>query len=130
MGRKKCRRYDIMAHFARVDTNNVVIEVIVIDNNSLKNLEFPKSEEPGRTFIRSIGKPGKWYQCSYNKSFRKNYPGKGFVYNPKLDAFIPPQPYPSWTLNRTTCQWDPPISYPPGKELYDWDENTKTWAYT
>jgi hypothetical protein len=60
--------------------------------------------------------------------FRGNYAGIGFTYDEVLDAFIPPQPYPSWLLNTTIYRWEPPTPYPDDGEEYEWDEDTKSWA--
>jgi hypothetical protein len=98
-----------MAHFARLDGNSTVIQVIVVNNDVLHNLPFPESEEIGIAFCRSLfGASSVWKQTSYNNNFRKNYAGAGFKYDEALDAFIPPQPDPSWTFNLETCRWKPP----------------------
>ena len=118
-----------MAHFARLDNDNSVIQVIALDNESVDNLEFPASEPVGQKFIRAvIGLPGEWKQTSYNSNFRKNYAGKSYTYDPTRDAFIEPQPYPSWTLNEDTCIWEPPTPMPDRDELYEWDEENQQWT--
>jgi hypothetical protein len=117
-----------MAHFAKIDENNIVIQVIVIDNEAIGNLEFPESEYAGQKYIKNvIGLTGKWIQTSYNRNFRKNYAGRGTSYDKGRDAFIHPQPYPSWTLNEETCKWEPPTPMPDRDKLYDWDEELKQW---
>jgi len=102
-----------MAHFAKLD-NNTVIEVIVSEQ------DFINSGAVGDSFL--------WVQTSYNNSFRKNYAGIGFTYDKVRDAFIPPRPYPSWTLYEATCQWESPISYPTDNLLYLWDETNVSWV--
>lgn len=118
-----------MANFAQLDENYFVIEVIVVNNDTIDNLPFPESEPIGVAFLQSLfGSTAVWKQTSYNASFRKNYAGIGFTYDPVLDAFIAPQPYPSWLLNTTTCQWNAPIPYPTDGQMYAWDEITLSWV--
>jgi len=116
-----------MAHFAEVDKNSIVLRVVVTDNF------MPKE---GLTWLRQrLG--GIWIQTSYNTSaglhklgktpFRKNYAGIGYSYNSTLDAFIPPQPYPSWILAEDTCQWSAPINHPDGDDAFIWDEASVNW---
>jgi hypothetical protein len=117
-----------MAHFAKLNNKNIVEQVIVIDNNDIQNLEFPDSEPIGQQFIQSLGLEETWIQTSYNGNFRKNYAGIGFVYDNDLDAFIPPQPYPSWVLDTTRGIWEPPIPYPVNDNDYVWDEQLQQWV--
>ena len=116
-----------MAHFAKIDENNKVIEVLVVNNSDCGNLEFPESEIVGQTFLNSIGLTGSWKQTSYNSSFRKNYAGMGYTYDESRNAFIPVKPYPSYILNEDTCQWDAPIPRPNDDKFYDWDEENLIW---
>ena len=118
-----------MAHFAKLDNNNVVLEVLVVDNKTLENLLYPQSEGKGIVFLAdwSDGYTN-WKQTSYNANFRKNYAGIGFTYDPVLDAFVPPKPYPSWLLNTNTAQWGAPIPYPNDGKWYRWDEETQSWV--
>jgi hypothetical protein len=102
-----------MSHFAKIDSNNVVTEVIVAEQ------DFINSGAVGDSFL--------WIQTSYNKNFRKNFAGKGFTYDKIRDAFIPPQPYPSWTLNEDTCLWEPPVARPSDGNEYNWNEETQAW---
>ena len=112
-----------MAHFAKVN-NGVVVQVIVAEPEFFD------------TFVDSS--PGQWLQTSYNTyggvhanggtPLRKNYAGIGFTYDPVKDAFIPPQPYASWTLNETTCLWEAPVAYPDDGLTYSWDEPTTSWV--
>jgi hypothetical protein len=120
-----------MAHFAKVQ-NGIVTQVIVAE------------PEFFQTFVDTS--PGEWIQTSYNtrggihykpdtnepsddqsKALRKNYAGTGFTYDKTKDAFIPPQPYPSWTLNEETCLWNSPVPYPDDGQIYNWNEETQTW---
>jgi hypothetical protein len=118
-----------MAHFAKLDDSNIVLEVIVLNNAVIDNLPFPESEPVGIEFlIEWSGGYTHWLQTSYNATFRKNYAGIGFTYDPTLDAFIRPQPFPSWTLNTTTCQWEAPVPYPTDGKDYYWDEATLSWV--
>jgi hypothetical protein len=114
-----------MGHFAKV-LDGKVLTVIVAEPEFFK------------TFVDTT--PGEWIQTSYNTyggvhklggtPLRKNYAGIGFTYDRTRDAFIPPQPYPSWTLNEQTCLWEPPYAIPvhsTGNKLYYWDEPLLTW---
>jgi len=103
-----------MSHFAKIDNNNIVTEVIVAEQN------FINSGAVGDSFL--------WVQTSYNNNFRKNYAGVGYTYDSDLDAFYAPQPYPSWTLNEDTCQWGAPVAYPDDDKHYGWDEEVQNWA--
>jgi len=111
-----------MAHFAKLGIGNIVEEVIVVNNDVFEN------EQEGIDFINNLyNTRDVWKQTSYNNNFRKNFAGIGFKYNASLDAFIPPQPFLSWTLNEEICQWEAPVSYPTDGLLYNWNEETQTW---
>lgn len=110
-----------MTHFAKV-SNGVVVQVIVAE------------PEFFQTFVDTS--PGEWIQTSYNthggqhpegRPLRKNYAGIGFTYDRTRDAFIPPKPYASWTLNEETCMWDAPTPMPTNG-VYTWDETTTSWV--
>jgi hypothetical protein len=119
-----------MAHFARIDKNNIVQSVHVIDNENLLNEHGEEEEVFGIAYLNKIHGVGfTWVQTSYNGNLRKNYAGIGFTYDSERDAFIPPQTYDSWTLNENTCQWEPPVEYPDAAKdvSYDWNEDTQTW---
>jgi len=124
-----------MAHFAQIDSNNKVLQVLVVGDADAVN---------GQDFLANqLGLGGMWIQTSYNTyggvhygsdskpdggvPLRKNYAGIGFTYDPVLDAFYSPQPYPSWTLNTTTCLWEAPVSYPSDGKVYVWDESSQSW---
>ena len=116
-----------MAHFCELDANNVVLRVVVIDNKDTADANGIEKEHIGAAFCeRLFG--GTWKQTSYNGNIRKNYAGIGYTYDPERDAFIPGQPYPSWTLNEETCLWEPPIPRPVDGKAYDWDEGTLSWV--
>ncbi len=116
-----------MAHFAKLDENNTVLEVLVVNNEVLNNLPFPDSEPIGIEFLIGLTGYSNWKQTSYNASFRKNYAGTGFTYDSVRNAFIPPNQFSSWVLNEDTCCYDPPVPYPNDDKLYTWDEATLSW---
>lgn len=116
-----------MAHFAQLDQNNVVLQVIVVHNNELLD-NGVESEAKGITFCQSLFPGTNWKQTSYNGKMRKNYAGIGFTYDAQRDAFIPPQPFSSWVLNETTCQWEAPVPYPQDGKRHIWDEAQQNWV--
>ena len=119
-----------MAHFAKIDENNIVTQVLVIDQETINTGHF--------------GDPSTFVQTSYNTrggihygqdgqpdngvALRKNYAGIGYIYDPDRDAFYSPQPYNSWTLNEETCYWEAPTPMPTDGKLYTWDEDTTSWV--
>ena len=111
-----------MAHFAKV-INNIVVEVIVAEQDYIDGL--PDSWAWVQTSYNTYG--GKHPE---NKPLRKNYAGIGFKYDKELDAFISPQPYPSWKLNTDTCLWESPIPYPDDNKQYIWNESEQEWTAT
>jgi len=118
-----------MAHYAFLDENNIVTEVIVGKNEGEDGVDW---EVQYGNFRGQICK-----RTSYNTvngehtnggtPFRKNYAGIGYTYSYDLDAFIPPQPYPSWVLDEQTCNWNAPSSPPNDGQMYIWDEPTLSW---
>jgi len=119
-----------MAHFAKLNENNIVIQVNVVDNNDILNLPFPASEAVGIQFLITwSGGYTNWKQTSYNDNFRRRYARIGDTYDSQRDAFIPPKPYASWVLNETTCEWEAPVPYPVDQQnrLYNWNEETQSW---
>lgn len=117
-----------MAHFAQLDENNVVINMIVVHNNELLDENGQESEEKGVQFCKNhYGQETIWIQCSYNNRIRKRFPSIGHFYSADLDAFIYPQPYPSWIFNEETCGWDAPVPNPKDGNPYLWDEETLSW---
>jgi hypothetical protein len=115
-----------MAHFAQLDENNIVTQVIVINNQELLNENNVEQEEKGIAFCQSL-LGGNWKQTSYNANIRKNYAGAGCTYDAERNAFIPPKPYASWILNEDTCRWEAPIVYPEDGKAYAWNEETVSW---
>jgi len=116
-----------MAHFAEIDSNNVVLRVIVVANKDTADANGNEVESIGVAFCqRLLG--GNWVQTSYHGNIRKNYAGIGYTYDAAIDAFVPPQPYPSWVLNTNTAQWEAPVPYPTDGKDYTWDEATQSWV--
>jgi hypothetical protein len=117
-----------MAHFAQLDENNVVTQVIVVANEELL-LDGVENETKGIMFCKSLlGDDTRWVQTSYNATIRKNYAGIGYTYDPVADHFFAPQPYPSWTLD-ADAKWQAPTPQPieEGK-FFTWDEPTLSWV--
>ena len=121
-----------MAHFAKLGIGNKVLKVEVVSN------DVATTEQAGVDFLNNLyGTNDIWKQTSYNTKggvhktggtpFRKNYAGIGYKYDTSRDAFIPPKPYNSWTLNETTCQWDAPVARPEDDQDYIWNETTTSW---
>ena len=116
-----------MAHFAELDDNNIVKQVIVVHNNELLDESGNESEQKGIDFCNNLF-GGRWIQTSYNGSIRKNFAGQGYFYDSVRDAFINPQPYQSWILNEDICRWEPPMPYPMEDNIiYYWNEETLSW---
>jgi hypothetical protein len=117
-----------MAHYAILDSNNIVTAVIVgrheyeMLNGMLVDWESyyggKRTSYNMRGNVNLLG----------NKLFRKNYAGVGYKYDPILDAFIPPQPFPSWILDEETCLWNAPVNMPTDGQMYQWDEPTTSWV--
>ena len=122
-----------MAHFAKLDENNVVTEVHVVANRDTSDANGVEKEYIGQAFLEKLF-GGNWKQTSYNGNIRKNYAGIGYTYNADIDAFVPPQPYASWTLNNETAQWEAPTPMPADAgtgeppKMYSWDEATTSWV--
>jgi hypothetical protein len=111
-----------MAHFAQIDDNNVVIQVLVVPN---------EEEHRGEEFLSvDLNLGGRFIQTSYNGNVRKMFAGVGYTYNETLDIFLPPKPFESWVLNETLGQWDPPIERPVVDEdkATIWNEDTQSWS--
>lgn len=113
-----------MSHFAQIDENNIVTNVIVAEQDFIDS--------------GAVGDPSKWIQTSYNTQggehklggtpLRKNYAGIGYSYDATKDAFIPPKPYTSWVLDENTCLWGAPVAMPDDGKVYNWDEDTTSWV--
>ena len=94
--------------------NNGLVEKVIIANEDFFD-----------TFVDDSA--GTWLETKIDGSIRKNYAGIGYTYDSTRDAFIPPKPYESWTLNESTCQWESPVAYPDATKLYTWNETDQTW---
>jgi hypothetical protein len=116
-----------MAHFAQLDENNVVLQVIVVNNSDCLDGAGNESEAIGVAFCQSL-LGGNWKQTSYNGNMRKNYAGIGYTYDAGRDAFIATKPFASWVLDETICQWQPPVPMPIDDKRYIWDEATISWV--
>lgn len=114
-----------MAHFAQINSDNVVTQVIVVSNADCGGGEYPESDAVGAAFCTNL-LGGTWKQTSYNNNFRKRYAGIGYTFNAELDAFIAPKPYPSWTLNTETADWQAPVARPT-EGFWTWNESTQQW---
>ena len=114
-----------MAHFAQLNDQNIVAQVIVVANEELIE-NGVESEAKGIAFCQSLF-GGDWKQTSYNGKIRKNYAGIGYAYDSQRDAFISPRPYASWALVEATCQWAAPVAMPTDG-IYSWNELTTSWV--
>jgi hypothetical protein len=120
-----------MAHYAFLDQNNTVIEVITGKNEGEDGVDWEqwygefRGQVCKRTSYNTAGG-----QHPEGKPFRKNYAGVGYLYDAQRDAFIPPKPVASWVLNEETCLWDAPVPYPADGNFYNWDEATTSWVAT
>ena len=121
-----------MAHFCKLGKGNKVLKVETISN------DVAPTEQAGVDFLNNLyGTNDIWKQTSYNTRggihlldgtpFRKNFAGIGFTYHQTRNAFIPPKPYPSWSLNETTCLWEAPVDYPTDGQNYEWNETNQSW---
>ena len=110
-----------MAHYAFLDENNIVTEVIV----GIDETELIEGLDPEIWYGNFRGQVCK--RTSYNKNIRKNYAGIGYSYDEGRDAFIAPKPFPSWILNEETCIWESPIPMPTDDKIYTWNESTQNW---
>jgi hypothetical protein len=135
-----------MAHYAKISSNNIVEQVVVVNNEDTLDENGNESEYIASIFLQNVlGLGINWKKTSYNtkeglyynsdntlsqdqsKAFRKNYAGIGYTYDEQRDAFIPPKPFPSWILNEFSCLWESPIPRPTGTNLYTWNEETQSW---
>ena len=114
-----------MAHFAELDENNVVLRVIVVANEDTADEQGTEVEAIGAAFCENL-LGGNWKQTSYNHNIRRRFAGIGFTYDADRDAFITPQPFPSWSLD-DNHNWTPPMPYPGDDANYNWNEETGQW---
>jgi len=121
-----------MAHFAKLGKGSKVVAVHVVSN------DIATTEQAGIDFLNTLhGTNDVWRQTSYNTKggehtlggtpFRKNFASLGYKYDDTRDAFIPPKPFKSWTLNEDTCRWEAPVAYPDDDKRYNWNEETTSW---
>jgi hypothetical protein len=111
-----------MAHFVKLDNNNLVERVEVVSN------DVATDEQTGVDFLNNLYKTNDvWKQTSYNGNIRKNFAGIGYTYDQTRDAFIPPKPFNSWTLDEDTCLWKAPVAYPNDGKIYQWNETDQQW---
>ncbi len=115
-----------MAHFAELDSNNVVLRVIVVANSDTADANGTEVESIGVAFCQKL-LGGNWKQTSYNGNIRKNYAGIGYAYRADIDAFVAPQPYPSWVLD-ADAKWQAPVPMPTDGKMYSWDEASLSWV--
>ena len=122
-----------MAHFAKINESNIVTQVVVVNDSDGDN------DTDGQNFLNNLFKTTHtWKKTSYNTygnthrlggtPYRKNFASVGFTYDSSRDAFIEPKPYNSWTLDETTCLWEPPVTYPTDGKSYEWDESNRQWV--
>jgi len=117
-----------MAHFAKIDSNNIVQQVVVINNDILVNFEGNEIEQLGIEFCKSLyGQDTNWVQTSYNGNIRFRFAGIGMIYDSVNNVFLHSKPFNSWILNETTWEWNAPIAYPSDNKTYAWNEENQTW---
>lgn len=120
-----------MAHFAEIDNNYQVIRVLKVDNLKCVDAEGNEHEEVGVEFLKSLyGEKTNWVQTSYTEKKRRMFAGKGYIYLPEQDIFVPPSPWPSWTLNRSAGKWVAPSPEPEHNEEREstrWSEDEQKW---
>ena len=115
-----------MAHFAKLNENNIITEVLVVNNEMLLKTDGTESENKGKVFLNGLFGTANWVQTSYNGNFRKQYASTGFKYDETNDVFIRPQPFNSWNLD-SDFDWQPPTDYPTDEQLYTWNEDNQSW---
>jgi len=117
-----------MAHFAKIDENNIVTQVVSVNNDVILKADGTESENKGKAFLNGLFGSATWIQTSYNNNFRKQYAGIGYTYDSAKDKFISPQPYSSWTLDAND-DWQPPTAFPDDYNgmNYQWNEETEQW---
>ena len=126
-----------MAHFAKIDENNIVTQVIVVSNDDIKDVNGVEVEEIGVAFCKKLlGAETNWKQTSYNNNFRVRYAGVGYKFYEDLNAFIAPKPFESWVLVEETADWESPVGPAPelteaqveSRSFYKWDEENLEWV--
>lgn len=126
-----------MAHFAKINTDNIVVDVVVVEDSEIL-IDGAENEQKGVNFLNSLFHTNyNWKQTSYNTlgnvhagggtPFRKNYAGKDMIYDSDRNAFYVTRPWDSWSLNETTCLWEAPVTYPDDGKRYKWNEDNTSW---
>ena len=116
------------SYYAQIDENNIVIQVLAVSDASVFNPDGTDNEAAGQAYLQNhYGKFTRWMHTRFDGSKRKNYAGPGYTYDEMKDAFIPPKPFPSWTLNDESCLWEAPVTRPLDGKMYVWNETTHTW---
>lgn len=115
-----------MAHFAELNSANVVLRVLVVDNNDILDGNNVEQESLGQTLLTDMY-GGTWKQTSYNSNIRGNYAGVGYTYFSDQDLFMSPKPYNSWSMNTADATWIAPSAMPTDGKFYNWDEDNLTW---
>ena len=116
-----------MAHYARLNLENIVEQVIVVSNDD-EQIDGIEVEEKGIAFCQKLTGYQNWKKTSYNGTMRKNFAGVGSFYDATRDAFIPPKPFPSWVLDEENCRWIAPLPMPNDEKMYRWDEDNQMWV--
>ena len=122
-----------MAHFAELNSDNIVLRVVVVANSDTATEDGTENESIGVLFCQKLF-GGTWVQTSYNGNFRKNYAGVGSTYDSTRNAFYSPKPFNSWVLNESTCVWEAPVALPSDSgegdppKMYKWDEDSTSWV--
>ena len=117
-----------MAQFAKIDSNNIVLSVEVVDDNELKGDDGNLQDSIGIQFLTKITQHSNWIRTYKDASERKNYAVVGGTYDSAKNAFIPTKPCDSWVLDESTCRWISPIAYPDDEKFYVWREDTTSWV--
>jgi hypothetical protein len=122
-----------MAHFAKLDENNVIVDVLVVNNSDVDNLPFPESESVGIAYLNSFLPPATYAQTSYNGNFRVRFAGVGMAFYPNCTAtpyggFGNTQEYPDFIFDEAVCMWIPPVPYPTDGGIYLWDDALHEWV--
>ena len=118
-----------MAHFAQLDSDNKVIQVVVVDNAEITDENGVEQEALGIQFLRNLlGQDTNWAQTSYNNNFRRRYAGKDYIFDETRNVFLEPHRYNSWTLDEDTLEWVPPHPMPTDGRVYIWDESITDWS--
>jgi len=119
-----------MAHFAQLNENNIVTQVLVVSNDDVQNLPFPQSESIGVAFLQNLFPNTTWKQTSYNNNFRFKYAGIGNEFHPtcgQYGGFAIPPAYSYFIFQETKCSWIPPVPYPNDGFEYYWNDSKYAW---